>query len=117
MREGNRDPFPSASRHPVGARRSNAALRESRIRAHIHPEYADVELTQLGMAVGVIAYRLSDALTAHGWRPVHPVSPYGPAWTLVEILALRLTSNVVAGSNAGAFAPGGFEVSIVMMPL
>jgi alpha-1,6-mannosyltransferase len=27
---------------------------------------------------------LGPELAAYGWRPVHPVSPYGPAWTLVE---------------------------------
>jgi hypothetical protein len=33
---------------------------------------------------------LGPALATYGWRPVHPVSPYGPLWTDVEVLAVEI---------------------------
>lgn len=33
-------------------------------------------------------------LASFGWEPVHGVSPYGPLWTTVEVLVLRVTHDV-----------------------
>jgi hypothetical protein len=37
---------------------------------------------------------LGPKLVRYGWRPVHPASPYGPAWTRVEGAAARWSDDV-----------------------
>lgn len=37
---------------------------------------------------------LGAALARYGWRPVHPVTPYGPLWTDVEVLVVRSVGTV-----------------------
>jgi alpha-1,6-mannosyltransferase len=44
----------------------------------------------------VAATAIGPELAAHGWRPVHPVSPYGPAWTYLEVGVVALFQGVRA---------------------
>jgi alpha-1,6-mannosyltransferase len=39
---------------------------------------------------------LGPELSRYGWRPVHPVSPYGPAWTHIETAAAEAFDGVRA---------------------
>jgi alpha-1,6-mannosyltransferase len=39
---------------------------------------------------------LGPRLEAYGWRPVHPVSPYGPVWTHVETAVAHVSGGVRA---------------------
>jgi hypothetical protein len=39
---------------------------------------------------------LGPALAAYGWRPVHPVSPYGPLWTDLEVFVVALLQGAYA---------------------
>jgi alpha-1,6-mannosyltransferase len=45
-------------------------------------------------ASAIAATPLGTALARYGWRPVHPVTPYGPLWTDVEFLVVRSVRTV-----------------------
>jgi alpha-1,6-mannosyltransferase len=42
----------------------------------------------------VAATPLGPELMSFGWRPVHPVSPYGPVWTHIEAAVVRVADDV-----------------------
>jgi alpha-1,6-mannosyltransferase len=42
----------------------------------------------------VVDTPLGSQLIDFGWRPVHGVSPYGPLWTQLEILAVKVTGSI-----------------------
>ena len=44
----------------------------------------------------VAATPLGQELEDYGWRPVHPVTPYGPLWTHAETIVVRFVSDVSA---------------------
>jgi alpha-1,6-mannosyltransferase len=56
---------------------------------------AELDHNPYGQPSSIVADApLGHELSRYGWRPVHPVTPYGPLWTQVETLVVRLTSNV-----------------------
>ena len=44
----------------------------------------------------VAATAIGPELASYGWKPAHPVSPYGPVWTHLEVGVVALSQGVRA---------------------
>jgi alpha-1,6-mannosyltransferase len=65
--------------------------------SYISHGYISAELGQNPYEVpsrAVTKTPLGPELASYGWRPVHPVSPYGPVWTQVEAAVVRAADDV-----------------------